>query len=221
MFASGVLVSQVSSICIVKYIVTYHYEGEGMLEQPDTSDAFLDTFVGSTPDKAFITKLWQAPTLALCAVSAEGVMVAANNVCVHHVGNPWRGRHINGIFTPQSSQSLPLWRQPFLTYKRSNILHLVGSHHVLHKNDENNVQQSDSLQDTKSNRYRRVRVIAAWQLQGLCGQSLVVMVFCLYEKLELALDSLEDALEIASKQSLEAITTFALASYRHTLARAL
>jgi len=183
-----------------------------MLEQTNTSEAFLDVFVA--PDKAFISKLWQTPTLALCAVSADGVMVAANDVCVQYVGDTWHGRHVNYIFAPQSPQHLPLWQQPFLTYKRSNVLHLVGSHHIL--------QDSSSQDRSSQNKSRcRVCVIAAWQLQGLFGQPLVVMVFCSYEQLELALDSLEDALEIASKQSLEAITTFALASYRHTLARAL
>lgn len=193
----------------VKYPAAHHPEGEGMLEQPNTSEAFLDAFVGSTPDKAFISKLWQTPTLALCAVSADGVMVAANDVCVQYVGHTWHERHVNYIFAPQSPPHLPLWQQPFLTYKRSNVLHLVGSHHIL----KNNSSQNKSR--------HRVCVIAAWQLQGLLGQPFVVMVFCSYEQLELALDSLEDALEIASKQSLEAITMVALASYRHTLARAL
>lgn len=170
----------------------------------DISETFLDTL--SATDSAFIASLWCAPALSICAVTADGAMIAANDTCIQYVGTDWRGQPLKLVLTAVSPEDaltdllparLPLWQQPLISYKRTNVLHLVGARHVLPTEGQPEGQQ------------RQATTIAAWQLMG-AGEPVLVLVFSPDEQLEQALDSLEHALEAVSKQALADMKTLAL-----------
>jgi hypothetical protein len=180
-------------------------------------EAFLDTF--SATDRVFIEGLLRLPTLFVCAVTANGVVAAANDRCVQYVGRELHGQPLNHVLTSLSPQRLPWWHSPFISYQRTNVLHLVGSRHVLQDVVLQDVVLQDVvLQDVSedilcedemqadSNK-QQVQIIASWQLNQAnqltganyfteANQPVVMVVFCPYEQLDEALDSLEHALEV-------------------------
>lgn len=185
------------------------------------SETFLDAL--SATDSAFIAGLWHAPALSVCAVTADGAMVAANDTCVRYVGTDWSGQPLKHMLTAvspadaladMSPVALPLWQQPLIAYKRTNMLHLVGSCHQLRADDR---LRADGQQPVEMH-VEVVEVIAAWQLMD-AGEP--VLVFSPVEQLEQALDSLEHALEAVSKQALVNITTLALDIYQRSVALAM
>jgi len=167
----------------------------------------LEMLTNNTADRVFLTGLWHAPALQLCTVTTAGVVVAANDACIQYIGHDPRDKPLNHMLLATVSTPvptpLPWWQQPLISYKRTNVLHLVGSRHVLHADGST----------------RRVQIVAAWQLAAADNQPIVVLAFCDDKQRDVALDSLEQALDRVSQQALADITNWVINSRQQVLAK--